>query len=147
MNYTQDQHYNIRMPKALTMLENWPVELWASGISHKEVEKEIIGSAKSYLYFIRDYQENPDEDFNCSRSDSNNDLGAAINSIEIERNLEQDSNSIDMNYRLRRLLKEYQNVFREKLPEGLPLRHTVNNAIETSNASPVNNNAYLLSIQ
>ena len=138
---------DIRMPESLTMLEDWPAELCASGISLKEVEKEIKGGAKSYLYFIRDCRGNSDENFNCSGRDSDEDLSPGMNSMEIGRNLERDSNSKEMNRRLRRLLKEYQNVFREELPEGLPPRRAVDHAIETGDASPVNKNAYPLSVQ
>jgi len=72
-----------------------------------------------------------------------------MNSMEIRRNLDEDSNSRrrsgTMNCRLRRLLKEYQTVFREELLEGLPPRRALDHAIEAGDASPINKNAYLMS--
>ena len=158
---------DIKMHEALTVLEDWPAELCASGISLNEVEREIKSGAKAYLYFIRDCRGNPDEDSNCSGRDSDEDLSPEKSSMERGRDLNGDSNALMMNSmeidedadrgpiskertvnrKLRRLLKEYQDVFREELPDGLPPRRAVDHAIETGDASPVNKNAYPLSVQ
>ena len=72
-----------------------------------------------------------------------------LNSMEIDEDADRGpiSKERTMNRKLRRLLKEYQNVFREELPDGLPPRRAVDHAIETGDASPVNKNAYPLSVQ
>ena len=49
--------------------------------------------------------------------------------------------------KLRKLLKETKDVFRPELPEGLPPRRSIDHAIETGDARPVNKNAYPLSAQ
>src|SRR5436189_5089136 len=49
--------------------------------------------------------------------------------------------------KLKRLLKEYKDIFREELPDGLPLKHVVDYAIDMGSHSPVNKNAYWLSVQ
>ena len=48
---------------------------------------------------------------------------------------------------LERLLKEYKDIFQKELPEGLPSKRIVDLAIETGDASPVNKNAYSLSVE
>src|SRR5438876_9897774 len=49
--------------------------------------------------------------------------------------------------KLKRLLKEYKDIFREELPDGLPPKRAVDHAIDTGDHSPVNKNAYPLSVQ
>src|SRR5437667_2356955 len=46
--------------------------------------------------------------------------------------------------KLKRLLKEYKDIFCEELPDGLPPKRAVDHAIDHS---PVNKNAYPLSVQ
>jgi len=72
-----------------------------------------------------------------------------MNSMEIDEDTDKGpiSKERTLNRKLRRLLKEYQNVFREELPDGLPPRPAIDHAIETGDASPVNKNAYPLSVQ
>jgi len=49
--------------------------------------------------------------------------------------------------KLKRLLKEYKDIFREELPDGLPPKRAVDHAIDTGDHSSVNKNAYPLSVQ
>src|SRR5205809_5625042 len=49
--------------------------------------------------------------------------------------------------KLKRLLKEYKDIFREELPDGLPPKRAVDHVIDTGDHSPVNKNAYPLSVQ
>ena len=77
------------------MLEDWPAELRASGISLNEVEKEVSDGAKAYLYFIRDRQGDPDEDSACRRGDSDENLGPAVRSMGNGSNLNEDSDPVN----------------------------------------------------
>jgi len=52
-----------------------------------------------------------------------------------------------MKTKLERLLKEYKDIFQEELPDGLPPKRAVDHAIETGDASPINRNAYPLSVE
>src|SRR5437667_11399958 len=49
--------------------------------------------------------------------------------------------------KLKRLLKEYKNIFREELPDGLPPKRAVDHAIDRGDHSPVHKNAYQHSVQ
>jgi hypothetical protein len=74
-----------------------------------------------------------------------------MSSSETPRNLNIDVGSSDCRTirraKLRKLLKEFKDVFREELPKRLPPRRSVDHAIETGDASPINKNAYPLSVQ
>jgi hypothetical protein len=48
---------------------------------------------------------------------------------------------------LEQLLGEYQDIFRNELPEGLPPKRAVDHEINTGSESPANKNAYPLSVQ
>jgi len=48
---------------------------------------------------------------------------------------------------LQKLLGEYNDIFRNELPEGLPPKRAVDHAIDTGDERPVNKNAYPLSAQ
>src|SRR5437762_12903684 len=49
--------------------------------------------------------------------------------------------------KLKRLLKEYKDIFREELPDGLPPKCAVDHAIDMCDHSQVNKNTYPLSVQ
>src|SRR5438876_2813340 len=49
--------------------------------------------------------------------------------------------------KLKKLIKEYNDIFHEELPDGLPPKCAVDHAIDTGDHSPVNKNAYPLSVQ
>src|SRR5437762_9181797 len=60
---------DVRLPVAhrLTVLEDWPEELRSIQIWLKKAEKDIKGGAKAYLYFIREFEGDPDEEFGFTR--------------------------------------------------------------------------------
>ena len=58
----------------------------------------------------------------------------------------QDIHDID-DLELQQLLGEYKNIFRNEMPEGLPPKRAIEHEINTGSESPVNRNAYPLSIQ
>src|SRR5204862_5409994 len=153
----------------LTVIEDLPEELRSSQISLKEAEKELKGGAKTYLYFIREHEKgDPDEDFaprkNSDENSSSSNVNANMHSEGchvvnsgvanvVDSGLRRDSvvnpmsKVVKAKTKLKRLLKEYKDIFREELPDGLPLKRAVDHAIDTGDHSPVNKNAYPLSVQ
>ena len=147
----------------LTSLADWPEDLQVNAISFQDAEREIKGGAKAYLYFIREHHE--DDDSNSSVNSMMNSTETAMetqshskDSESKEINLSETSDDQNMNVgsdecrtirraKLRKLLKETKDVFRPELPEGLPPRRSIDHAIETGDARPVNKNAYPLSAQ
>ena len=77
-----------------------------------------------------------------ARRDSNDQDSVPVemtSSSEAREESYEDASSKDCRRaKLRKLLKEF---FREELPEGLSPRRSVDHAIETGEASPVNRNA------
>ena len=69
-----------------------------------------------------------------------------VNSSAV-RSLSDSSPSEVAKTKLDRLIHEYRDIFHEDLPEGLPPKHMVDHAIDTGDHSPVNKNAYPLSVQ
>jgi len=144
----------------LTVLEDWPEELRSSQISLAEVEKEIKGGAKAYLYFVREFEGGSDEDLSFVRG-HRVDLYSMANSSESltkkggnsivnssARSLSVDSSPSEVEKtKLSLLINEYKDIFREDLPEGLPPKRAVDHTIDTGDHSPVNKNAYPLSVQ
>ena len=197
---------DVRLPEVhrLTILEDWPEELQSKQISLAEAEKEIKGGAKAYLYFIREFEEDLNEDSSFVRDLSNVDLCSMANSKEslakdvensivnssISVNPEVDSAENGVNSRvnsdsmvnpdvdsakkdgnsivnssvarspnvdsssseigrikLDHVVHEYRDIFCEDLPKGLPPKRAVDHTIDTGDHSPVNKNAYPLSVQ
>ena len=196
---------DIRLPIAhrLTVLEDWPEELRSSQISFAEAEKELKGGAKAYLYFVREFEEDSNEDPSfirghqddfCSMVNSNESLaknsgGSSVNpSASVNPEVDSTGNggssevnsssmvNSDVNLtkkggnsmvnssaawspsigsgptevektKLDHLIHEYRDIFCEDLPKGLPPKRVVNHTIDTRDHSPVNKNAYLLSVQ
>src|SRR5277367_314991 len=146
----------------LTVLEDsWPEELRSSHISLKEAEKELKGGAKAYLYFVREFGGDSNEDLSsarghqvdlCSMIDPSVDLtkkgeDSIVNS-SAARNPSVDSSPSEVEKtKLDQLLQEYRDIFREDLPEGLPPKRAIDHTIDTGDHGPVNKNAYPLSVQ
>ena len=152
--------YDVKLSKVhrLTVLEDWPKELWSHQISLKEVEKEVKSGAEPYLYFIREQVSNEELDpvlnFIREQEDSNENLSLDVSLME--QDIDPDPREIDsrnqcevedFKKKLRILFKKYKSVFRDELLEGLPLKRSVDHAIETGDANPINKNAYPLSVQ
>ena len=74
--------------------------------------------------------ENSVEDSSAARS-----LGVGSSPSEVEKT------------KLGQLIHGYRDIFCEDLPEGLPLKRAVDHTIDTGHHSPVNKNAYPLSVQ
>src|SRR5947207_898527 len=60
---------DVRLPvmQRLTMLEDWPEDLRSSQISLQEAEKELKSDAKVYLYLVKEFEGDSDEDFSSAR--------------------------------------------------------------------------------
>jgi hypothetical protein len=153
---------HVRLPEvqALTTLQDWPEEMGSSQISLKEAEKEIKGGAKAYLYFVREFGGDSDEDLSSARGhrvdlcsmmdplvDSIEKGGSSAGNSSSARDPRVDPSSSVGNAKLDQLLQEYEEIFREDLPEGLPPKRVVDHAIDTGDNSPANKNAYPLSVQ
>ena len=63
-----------------------------------------------------------------------------VKDVQSERHDEEDIPAA-----ARELLRQFADVFREELPEELPLTRTVNYSIDTGDLKPINLNAYPLS--
>src|SRR5579859_6272857 len=114
----------LRRPK-LTVLDSSEIEDLSLGIiTAKEAKNILRRGGLGILHYAREYKEE-----NKPRLNNIRDLGDVSSP------------------KLQTLLDEYQDIFREELPEGLPPRREIDHVIDTGNEKPVNRNAYPLSAQ
>jgi hypothetical protein len=73
--------------------------------------------------------------------------GNSIVNSSAVRSLSDSSPSEVEKTKLGQLIHEYRDIFHEDLPEGLPPQRAIDHAIDTGDHSPVNKNAYPLSVQ
>src|SRR5579859_3095786 len=115
---------HLHRPK-LTILDSSEIENLAFGsITAKEAKKILRKGGLGILHYAREYKEENKPLLNNIR-----DFGD-VNSPKLQT-----------------LLDEYQDIFLEELPEGLPPRREIDHVINTGNEKPVNRNAYPLSSQ
>ena len=103
-------------------------------ISERELKRIFKKGDKvqSVLYFVRESAWGSDES------------GESLNTIGTESELDNLPATEDAE--LRTVIQEYQDVFREGLPDGLPPQRDIDHEINTGNELPSNRQAYPLSV-
>jgi hypothetical protein len=115
-----------KKPQKLMNINDYREHLQFNVISMKEVKRDMKKKGtRAVLYFARQRASGSD-DPSAAKDET---VSVRAGSVAVQG-----------------LIHEYQDIFREDLPEGLPPRCAVDHVIDTGNHPPSNTNAYPLSV-